>query len=127
MAVRRIMRRLSSKYAIDTPTSCLVLELDVPQPGVPARISRADSTPAHHAISRDDTRPPSSSFTRSSRVRFAMAIPIGDNRGHDDSTLDDVLDVGVEANEREPARHDAEDDGADDGAGDPPDAARKAR
>src|SRR5262245_3362836 len=61
-----------------------------------------------------------------SRLASAMAITIGDDRGHDHDTLQDVLDVGVKADEREPAGHDAKDDGADDGAGDAPDASREA-
>ena len=55
-----------------------------------------------------------------------MAIPIGNDRGHDDTALDDVLDVGVEANECEPARHDAEDYRTDDGTADPSHAAENA-
>src|SRR6185436_11399872 len=108
-----------SKWAIDTPITCLPGDEDVAQLGATIGISRAASTAAHRTISRD-TCPPS-------RVRPAMTIPIGDDRGDDDAAFHDVLDVGIKANEREPARHDAEDDGANDGAADPPNASRETR
>ncbi len=52
-----------------------------------------------------------------------MTISIGHNRRDDDSAFDDVLNIGVEADERESARHDAENDGANHSAADAPDAA----
>src|SRR4249920_1992366 len=119
MAVRRMVRKLSSKCAIDTPTTCWSGDVDVPQLEVPIRISRAASTPANRTIRRDTLTP--------SGARAAMAIAIGDNRGHDDSTFHDVLDVGVKADEREPARHDAQDDRSDDGAGNAPNPSREGR
>src|SRR6266566_4477276 len=114
MAVRRMVRKLSSKYAIDTPTTCLAGDVDFLHAGIAISINRAARAPTDRTISRD-TFPPS-------RVRSAMAIAIGDDRGDDDSAFHDVLDVGVKANEREPARHDAEDDCSDDRAGDAPNA-----
>src|SRR5262245_7954879 len=105
-----MLRKLSSKYAIETPTTRCAGDVEVPQLGVPTSVRRAASTQHDHTIRRD-TMPPSG-------VRAAMAVAIGDNRGHDDSTLHDVLDVGVKADEREPTRHDAEDDRSDDRTGD---------
>src|SRR5262245_34750790 len=110
MAVRSRVRKLSSKCAIDTPTIRRAGDVDFRQAGIAISIARAARTPANRTINRD-TFPPL-------RVRSAMSIAIGNDRGHDDTAFDDVLDVSVEANEREPARHDAEDHRSDDGAAD---------
>jgi len=115
MAVRIMVRKLSSKCAIDTPTTFLAGDMELLQAGLAISVPATTTTPITGTIKRD-TVPPS-------RMRAAMAITIGNDRGHDDAALDDVLDVGVEANEREPARHDAEDHRTDDGAADPADAA----
>src|SRR5688500_8374875 len=56
-----------------------------------------------------------------------MSISIGHHCRHDDAALDDGLNIGVEADECEPARHDAEDERANHGAGDPADASGQAR
>src|SRR5262245_38260389 len=118
MAVRRRVRKLSSKCAIDTPTTCLVFDVASLQAGFAISVARTASPPSIRTINRN-TVPPS-------RVRPTMSIAIGHDRGHDDTALDDVLDVGVEADECKPARHDAENHRADDRAADASNASREA-
>src|SRR4051794_34112162 len=55
-----------------------------------------------------------------------VPVLVDDDGGHDDDALDDILDVGVDAEEGEAAHHHAQDQRADHRAGDPADPAREA-
>src|SRR6185312_3350610 len=118
MAVRIIVRKLSSKCAIDTPTTFRAGDVELLQAGLAISVAITTRTPITRTIKRD-TVPPS-------RMCSAIAIAIGNDRGHDDTAFDDVLDVGVEANECEPARHDAEDHRTNDRAADASDTSGEA-
>src|SRR5687768_15059103 len=108
-----MVRKLSSKCAIDTPMTGRAGALDPPHPGTTVKRSSAVATPTIRATN-PAIRPPSA-------VHAVMTISICHDRRDDDTALDDVLNIGVQSDEREPARHNAENDGADYGTGDPPD------
>src|SRR5262245_29140420 len=57
MAVRRIVRKLSSKCAIDTPITCRAREARSPQPGDAATIKNAANTTAHRTVTLDTVPP----------------------------------------------------------------------
>src|SRR5687767_12230680 len=121
IAVRRIVRKLSSKCAIVTPMSCRAGALDALQPCAAIANSSARTTRLIPLLLLKRGRDPPDP------VSAAMAIPIGHDSRDDHATFDDVLDVGVKSDKRESARHDSENDRPDDRSGNPANTAGEAR
>src|SRR5687768_8820207 len=99
-----MVRKLSSKCAIDTPMIGRAGLLVPPQLGIAANTISSTDVAASRAITFAIYPP--------LRLHSAMTVPIDHDRRHDNAAFDDVLNVRVEADEREPARHDAQDDRA---------------
>src|SRR5689334_24485663 len=104
MAVRIIVRKLSSKCAIDTPTRTRDGDADRPHDATAAIIQTAMAKLTIRRGKRIST--PSDL-----RIELTpMAKSIRHDSGHNHAAFDDVLNVRIETNERRPARHDAEND-----------------